>query len=881
MKVKKLRTVVGEDKFLPLSTLRHPAGASPDIIKTFLMRVLEAGDFFEERIENLSIPSALSYDELFYQIHRNFPTNNCIGLYLKVLDSFRDIPTEDGFEDKGVSFSRPQKAVIFYGPAGNGKTSTLIAACYLVFGEEPIVFHAAGKNLERLLVEPKLTHGSESAIKILADRYNGVSGGFLSKEAKRKLEEHFPEAFTHQEPKKFEPYKISFSEESIRILETLCKWEGIIVPSEGLGIEFEYGDLVRAFEEGRPLIIDEFDKSIGGSQLNLILQVLSGDLDMEAKFHEKGLSFHFDPKKIKPGFRIFCTANNALDNAVQQELAESFSQRFEKFEVKDVDTLDIAIRIFQRLTRVNPNTITSVSSAHLAEDINFLYEQVGKPLDEEEYFFLSRPKETLQACYQLAGWASCCNFWTQQYMEKFGFEDPNSKIDKKVIGVRFMVDLVSEAKYSKFLKKSDPQKFSQTPKRLRTIHENIKNNPPAETLYEDLSLGEKIERVVQARIERLAPEQPFGGSAEQINALKTLRNQLLSEAYFFGLRSEPPEENIHGDQTHSPFLPITKLLPNPNNLEKVIIDEETFKIHEYLGERIKEVYINSINSSSLPAKKKSEQIKLIRDKPISSFLSIELLQKEIDDIKKELTQEALSRAIYVFNEGFGDQNQLCFKKIDILSTSSQEDLKIIAANKHRLMSIQDFVEALGNMVLRHSVLRDRLLSSLESSSGKTLRYGVAYFKDAVSGESVKVFLLYTVKSQKVRIFHDSSVCLQLPSCGDRVIVTTDADEIFHAALNECEEHLAYSTLRLALINKIYPSEEELKDVLLSMPQFSQSLRKEEQEEVFREAVAIFKSNLHRKTNSLAEILGEVVNKKRKPTGCLVVPDSPKDLLLIE
>ena len=159
---------------------------------------------------------------------------------------------------------------------------------------------------------------------------------------------------------------------------TIAKWESISSQTVNtVGVRKQPGPLIRAYQEGRELVLDEYTKSIEGSDdsLQTVLQFMTGEIDeavvensMKVNGRDETYAFTFRRKDMKPGFFVTMTGNKDTDGHSTHSLSRSAYSRINPFTIEDPLPVDWKHRISQIMTGLPMSTLYSVFSDMAQED---------------------------------------------------------------------------------------------------------------------------------------------------------------------------------------------------------------------------------------------------------------------------------------------------------------------------------------------------------------------------------------------------------------------------------------------------------------------------------------------------------------------------------
>ncbi len=119
------------------------------------------------------------------------------------------------------------------------------------------------------------------------------------------------------------------------------------------------GPIIRAFEEGRPITLDEYNKGKPGTDSNLqvLWQFFIGEIDQHTVVGGAGQTFTFRRADMQPGFAVTLTGNKASDGQNTHLLSRSAYQRLQPIEIPDPQVIDYQHRLCQILTGMPVSTL--------------------------------------------------------------------------------------------------------------------------------------------------------------------------------------------------------------------------------------------------------------------------------------------------------------------------------------------------------------------------------------------------------------------------------------------------------------------------------------------------------------------------------------------
>jgi hypothetical protein len=160
---------------------------------------------------------------------------------------------------------------------------------------------------------------------------------------------------------------------AIEGLKRVSKLEGLdSLGGNTLGMATQEGPLIRAWKEGREIVLDEFNRAKEGttSSLHTVLQFLSGEIDqvtventLKDKSDAAGQSFTFKRGDQKGGFFVTLTGNSESDGSDVEVLPQSVNSRIIPRYIPLATQEDTQHRIAQILTGLPVSTLYKMSKA--------------------------------------------------------------------------------------------------------------------------------------------------------------------------------------------------------------------------------------------------------------------------------------------------------------------------------------------------------------------------------------------------------------------------------------------------------------------------------------------------------------------------------------
>ena len=238
------------------------------------------------------------------------------------------------------------------------------------------VFDCGGKNMSSILWETVLDIKSSRSFYDEID--TRLAEGRLKQPSVGMLKKALGTAFSEEKGRRAIDWNaVVNAEEVVETLRKVAEVEGITLQSENsLGVTMQPGALIRAWQEGRPILLDEYNKSRLGSDdcLQTVWQFMTGEDGVDECTEEKSMkdkngeitsqSFTFRRSEMKPGFFVFLTGNEETDGVTTHALSKSAQSRLKPIIVTRPALLDWQHRICQGITGLPVSTIYFTGKEH-------------------------------------------------------------------------------------------------------------------------------------------------------------------------------------------------------------------------------------------------------------------------------------------------------------------------------------------------------------------------------------------------------------------------------------------------------------------------------------------------------------------------------------
>lgn len=313
------------------------------------------------------------------------------------------------------------------------------------------------------------------------------------------------------------------------IQDTIAKWENI--PTQAVntvGIRKQPGALIRAFKEGRELVLDEYTKKIEGSDdsLQTVLQFLTGEIaeatvenSMKVNGRDETYAFTFRREDMKPGFFVTMTGNKDSDGFSTHALSRSAYSRIPLFTIENPIKIDWQHRISQIMTGLPLSTLYSIFSDMAMDSADdFAETMIGLRtlgLDDKEVKEIPAHQMTLLRNWQstndaIQKLAEFYMFWSRIVDPQSDLYDPQNGNNGDYIN-KVLPEI--SASY----RDETAMDFRKV---IKDLSEAMKQKPHASTLKEDMNLRIDFNAVGMSKVPvEIRPEiflAQFGTRLERV-----------------------------------------------------------------------------------------------------------------------------------------------------------------------------------------------------------------------------------------------------------------------------------------------------------------------------------------------------------------------------
>jgi hypothetical protein len=343
-----------------------------------------------------------------------------------------------------------------FGDAAFGKSHMFKLVGNMVHPQGPISVDCGGMNMREIFFRTVIDYGQ--GVKEQFEKR--VTDGKVSQVSLDNMNSEFPGAVVEKDGKRFIDWEAigkprqkddgtgkmtndedrgAAQERGAKLLKSVYEKEGIDVQSNAFGIKTVPGEWFESIWTGRPLFLDEFNKSKKGTldSFQTALQFANGEIDEVTIYNPMAQAGDGDsPKSItvrredlRMGWHVGVAGNDAADGDTTQELSVSMMTRLNPMRIGDPEKRDWSHRISQIWTGLPLTTLYTIFDKKIKADpvgfSEFLVElrQLGltaaerKAIPPHELYFLRNYQETVKAIGQVSTY----------YDDRLQLSDPTSE----------------------------------------------------------------------------------------------------------------------------------------------------------------------------------------------------------------------------------------------------------------------------------------------------------------------------------------------------------------------------------------------------------------------------------------------------------------------
>lgn len=388
----------------------------------------------EDNRKPLKVYSDRSYTEVVGMAMREMPTPGMLPIF------FDAIQRRDPANKRRIQFMK--------GAAGAGKTYMAEFVARMRDDRGAIKVDCSNMNLGELLFETVIDFGGDQDFpKELNKR---LENGSVNEFCMNLLKEGLGKAFIDQgdgratidwdkigkqniklkdKGKDGEPEFLEREKAVQKAIESINKVNDVLkidLSGNALGMATQKGPLIIAYEEGREIILDEFNRAKKGTTgvLHGVLQFIIGETDtctatntLKEKGDEANQSYVFDRNDMKGGFFVSLTGNTESDGTDVEELPQSLNSRIVPQHIPIATEEDWQHRICQILTGIPVSTLYHSKQEQWDQDPDGFRKMLtqwrsmgeSKDVPEQHRRLLQRWEKVVKASEKLAkfyyGWS--------------------------------------------------------------------------------------------------------------------------------------------------------------------------------------------------------------------------------------------------------------------------------------------------------------------------------------------------------------------------------------------------------------------------------------------------------------------------------------------
>lgn len=525
----------------------------------------------------LKIYSERPYDEVVAMAFCDMPVPSMLPLFKDGLERRGD-PLQrqkdmlEGKQPQNENYNRTQMLI---GDPGHGK-SFMGAMLGRLRGTGKIeIFDCGGKNMNDLLFEMVLDFGTGDALpkaidkRLKAGTLEPLSLAILKGLAGASVDENGGLVGIDWSVTKNAGNDVV--EETFEALKKVSKIEGLDnAGGNALGMNSQYGPLIRAYLENREIVLDEYNKSREGSDnaLQTVIQFMIGEIrettvdnPLKNKDNTSGPStFTFKREDMGAGFFVTFTGNKTEDGITTRSLNRSVYDRLKPDTLPDPSVIDWQHRICQMMVGIPVSTLYSVFQDSADKDPDAFGEWLmalrkkkaeidGAPVPELQQTLLANWKNVVNSSEKLAKfydkWAAMTD---ASKITSNGNADLVEEVDdeySKKEGMSFRrikqhleeaIPIRSRMEPSDAVASIDFKSWGKTPK----LAERVEENP---SLNFGSRLVEYIERMVFEKSGSVGKRKLYEKLTKQM-AADGLREMHLQEAARSSQKSVEQDLNI-------------------------------------------------------------------------------------------------------------------------------------------------------------------------------------------------------------------------------------------------------------------------------------------------------------------------------------------------
>lgn len=380
----------------------------------------------------LMIYSERSYEEVVALAYCDMPVPSMLPIFKDGLERRSDplVRQKDiieGRQPQNENFNRTQMMI---GDPGHGKSFLGALQGRLRTKGSVEIFDCGGKNMNDLLFEMVLDFGAGDALPKAIDKR--LKAGALEDISVGLLKSLPSKAVSTDKDGNIESIDWTYLktagadevEAAFNTLKKVSTVEGLDnAGGNALGMNSQFGPLIRAYLDNREIVLDEYNKSREGSDnaLQTVIQFMIGELrectvdnPLKNKDNTSGpSSFTFKRDDMGAGFFVTFTGNKTEDGTTTRSLNKSVYDRLKPDTLPDPDVIDWQHRICQMMVGLPVSTLYTTFQEDADKDPEAFGEWLmwlrktkaeveGAPVPELQETLLANWQNVVQASEKLA-----------------------------------------------------------------------------------------------------------------------------------------------------------------------------------------------------------------------------------------------------------------------------------------------------------------------------------------------------------------------------------------------------------------------------------------------------------------------------------------------
>ncbi len=464
----------------------------------------------DERLDVLEDPlvftSKRNYEDVMALAYRDMVTPSMLRTFY------------DGMERRRED--SPSRIHAVFGPPGTGKSHMSRRIAEMRDERGAVVVDCGNMNLDELLFETVLdVENSKPTLQKLEER---LRSGEMNPFNARRLKDALGDAYQEEDGKisidwgKENADNAKSTKDIAKTLREVSELEGLSGGNQGDGLQIrtQYGPLIRAWQNGQEIVLDEFEKAKSGTDahMQVVWQVMNGEVDNHTVRGGAGLSFTFNRNEMPPGFFVSLTGNTSEDGEASNAISQSLLDRLHPDYLEVPTERDVQHRLCQSIAGVPISTLHE-SFGHKMDDKKFskmlhTFQTLGdNEVSPYQRWAADNWQRVDKATRQLATfykrWGSMTNPDHEDFNPDLAMEVDEEYHRNVSVGMRRMMRHVRQASQS--LPKVTSGDVSEGFDLSQDLSEAPEYGEPADPMQE---FGANLARIVQEDIARTTKGKP-------------------------------------------------------------------------------------------------------------------------------------------------------------------------------------------------------------------------------------------------------------------------------------------------------------------------------------------------------------------------------------